>query len=109
MITRRDFIKRTGVWAYFSMGLLPAAPAYRFEPEGSGDGKEVVILGAGLAGMTAAYELSKVGYSCTLVDGRGRGGGRCWSVRKGSRSVEAGPGQQVAGFDEGQYFNAGPS
>ena len=32
--------------------------------QGSGKGKTVVILGAGLAGMTAAYELSKLGYTC---------------------------------------------
>src|SRR5579871_3597017 len=116
MITRRDFIKRTGVWAggaypaMMAMGLIPAAPAHRFEPEGSGHGKEVVILGAGLAGMAAAYELSKLGYRCTLLEARERAGGRCWSVRKGSVNEETGFGHQLAsGFDEGQYFNAGPS
>ena len=115
MITRRDFIKRTGVWAggaypaMLAMGLIPAAPAYRFELEGSGNGKEVVILGAGLAGMAAAYELNKLGYRCTLLEARERAGGRCWSVRKGSVNVETAQGSQVAGFDEGQYFNAGPS
>jgi monoamine oxidase len=115
MITRRDFIKRTGIWAggaypaMMAMGLLPAAPAYPFEPEGSGNGKEVAILGAGLAGMAAAYELSKLGYRCTILEARERAGGRCWSVRKGSVNVETAQGRQVAGFDEGQYFNAGPS
>lgn len=92
-----------------AMGLLPAAPAYRFAPEGSGNGKEVLILGAGLAGMTAAYELNKLGYRCTILEARERAGGRCWSIRKGSVNTETGLGTHSAGFEEGQYFNAGPS
>lgn len=41
------------------------------------------ILGAGIAGMTAAYELSKAGYECTLLEARDRAGGRCWTIRSG--------------------------
>jgi len=92
-----------------AMGLLPAAPAHPFSLQGEGNGKKVVILGAGLAGMAAAYELGKLGYACTLLEARDRVGGRCWSVRKGSGNIEDGQGPQKAGFDEGQYFNAGPS
>jgi monoamine oxidase len=114
-ITRRDFIRRTGVWAggaypaMLAMGLIPAAPAHPFRPEGNGNGKTVLILGAGLAGMAAAYELGKLGYRCTILEARERAGGRCWSIRKGSTNVETGGGPHAAGFDEGQYFNAGPS
>jgi monoamine oxidase len=92
-----------------ALGILPAAPAYPFRLEGQGDGKEVLILGAGLAGMAAAYELAKLGYRCTILEARERAGGRCWSIRKGSAGEEAGSGRQVAGFDDGLYFNAGPS
>jgi monoamine oxidase len=95
--------------AMIAMGLLPAAPAHPWNPEGSGEGKEVLILGAGLAGMAAAYELGKLGYRCTILEARGRAGGRCWSVRKGSTNVETEQGLHAAGFDAGQYFNAGPS
>jgi len=91
------------------MGIVPAAPVYPFRPEGSGGGKEVVILGAGLAGMAAAYELGKLGYQCTILEARERAGGRCWSVRRGSVNEEVGGGVQTANFDGGQYFNAGPS
>lgn len=77
--------------------------------EGDGGGREVVILGAGLAGMTAAYELDKLGYECTILEARERAGGRCWSVRRGSVGEEVGFGRHAAEFDEGQYFNAGPS
>ena len=92
-----------------AMGLLPAAPAHPFRLEGEGNGKEVLILGAGLAGMAAAYELGKLGYRCTILEARERAGGRCWSIRKGSSNIETGQGLQTAVFDEGQYFNAGPS
>jgi len=92
-----------------AMGLIPAAPAHEFRPEGDGDGKHVLVLGAGLAGMAAAYELTKLGYNCTVLEARDRVGGRCWSVRKGSVNEETGQGVHAAGFDEGLYFNAGPS
>jgi monoamine oxidase len=92
-----------------AMGLLPAAPAHPFKLDGSGSGKSVLILGAGLAGMSAAYELQKLGYRCTILEARERAGGRCWSIRKGSVNEEVGLGVHAAGFEEGQYFNAGPS
>ncbi len=91
------------------MGMIPAAPAVSFRLEGESGGKEVVILGAGLAGLSAAYELGKLGYKCTILEARERAGGRCWSVRKGAVNEEVGLGVHTAGFDEGQYFNAGPS
>lgn len=92
-----------------AMGLVPAAPVHPFRLEGDGNGKEVLILGAGLAGMAAAYELGKLGYRCTILEARERVGGRCWSIRKGSVNTEVGQPMQTAAFDEGQYFNAGPS
>jgi hypothetical protein len=61
-----------------SLGLLPlpeaAASKVRLA-EGSGRGKRVVILGAGIAGMVAAWELQKAGYSCTILEARGRSDG----------------------------------
>jgi len=114
-LTRRDFLKKAGVLAggaypaMMAMGLVPAAPVHPFRLEGSGSGKEVVILGAGLAGMAAAYELGKLGYRCTILEARDRAGGRCWSVRRGATNEETGGGGHTAQFDEGQYFNAGPS
>jgi monoamine oxidase len=91
------------------MGLLPAAPVYPFNLQGSGEGREVLILGAGLAGLAAAYELNKLGYRCRVLEARSRAGGRCWSVRRGSLHEEVGSEPVRAQFDEGQYFNAGPS
>jgi monoamine oxidase len=67
----------------------------------------VLVLGAGLAGLTVAYELGKVGYDCRILEARARSGGRVFTVRRGTVSEEDGPGQTAA-FDDGHYFNAGP-
>lgn len=113
-ISRRHFltaIGRAGLTypAMLALGLLKQAPAYAFELKGDGNGKHIIILGAGLAGMACAYELQKLGYKCTILEARERSGGRCFSVRKGSVNTEVNMPQQKAIFDEGQYFNAGPS
>jgi len=49
----------------------------------------VAIIGAGPAGLAAAYELGKAGYHCTILEARDRAGGRNWTVRRGSEIVVA--------------------
>ncbi len=39
-------------------------------PANVGAGKTVVILGAGIAGMTAALEMTRLGYSCTTLEAK---------------------------------------
>ncbi len=73
-----------------------------------GGGKKVVILGAGVAGMTSAYELSKAGYDVTILEARSFAGGRCQTARKGFTSTELGGETQVCDFDDGLYINHGP-
>lgn len=41
---------------------------------------DVVILGAGLAGLTAAEHVVRAGYSCLVLEARDRVGGRTWSA-----------------------------
>jgi monoamine oxidase len=89
--TRRDFLRQVaGAGGYRAtyltmqaMGLLGAAGAAA-EPlalaRGERHGTKVAILGAGVAGLSAAYELGKAGYDCTVLEARGRAGGRNWSV-----------------------------
>jgi len=74
-----------------------------------GQGSKVVILGGGIAGLVAAYELGRAGWSCTVLEARERCGGRNWTLRGGA-DVEFTTGfKQTCAFDEGNYFNAGPA
>ena len=47
-------------------------------------GKKITILGAGIAGLVAAYELEKLGHEVTIMEGSPRIGGRVWTHRFGS-------------------------
>ena len=76
----------------------------------SGDvkGASVLILGAGLAGMTAAYELRKAGYTVQVLEFNDRPGGRNWSLYGGDTYTDIGGIKQQVQFDKGLYFNPGP-
>jgi monoamine oxidase len=115
--TRRDFLARA--MAVGGSGFLLASmkawgmdiASTRDTPpmlEGSGKGKTIVILGAGLAGLTAAYEMSKLGYTCKVIEARAFAGGRCQTARTGKVLEELGGEKQVCSFDKDQYLNMGP-
>ena len=93
-LTRRQFLMRVGHAGGYSaafvmmqsLGLLaiPEAEAQANQLRlVDGKGSSVVILGAGIAGLVAAYELGKAGYRCTLLEARARCGGRNWTLRGG--------------------------
>ena len=54
---------------------------------------DVIVLGAGLAGLTAAHELSAAGKSVLILEARDRAGGRVFTKRDATSSmpVELGP------------------
>ena len=76
-----------------------------------GDGKRVVILGAGIAGLVAAYELDMLGYECTILEATARAGGRNLTVRGGDVIEEERNGRQRVDFDieDDLYANMGPA
>jgi monoamine oxidase len=76
--------------------------------DGDPKGASVVVLGAGLAGMTAAFELDRAGYKVQILEYNTRAGGRNWSLRGGDTYVELGGATQECAFDEGLYLNPGP-
>src|SRR5260370_19447276 len=76
--------------------------------DGDPKGASVLILGAGLAGMVAAYELRKAGYRIQVLEYNDRAGGRCWTLRGGDSYTELGGATQNCQFDRGLYFNPGP-
>jgi len=55
----------------------------------------VIVIGAGLAGMTAAWELHKQGHEITILEARNRVGGRTWSERLGNGEVTERGGEYV--------------
>jgi monoamine oxidase len=75
---------------------------------GARKGTRIVILGAGLAGMTAAYELGKAGYDCHVVEARAFAGGRCQTARRGFSHTDLVGHSQTCDFDEELYINHGP-
>jgi monoamine oxidase len=117
--TRRDFLRQVasagGYRATYltmqAMGLVGTAAVA--EPlaleRGAHHGTKVVILGAGVAGLSAAYELGKAGYDCTVLEARDRVGGRNWTVRRGTRLEMTDGSRQLCEFDPGLYWNAGPA
>ena len=118
-LTRRVFLQRVaqigGYSAAFSamhaLGLTPASGASPL-PELAADfgkGKKVVILGAGIAGLTSALELTKAGFECTILEARDRPGGRSWSVRDGSTVEFIDGTKQACTWSDGGYLNAGPA
>lgn len=61
---------------------LPAGPP--------GAGRRAVVVGGGLAGITAALVLAERGWAVTLVEARPRLGGRATSYRRGELTVDNG-------------------
>jgi monoamine oxidase len=79
-------------------------------PVNIGVGKSVVILGAGIAGMTAALEMTRLGYSCTVLEAQAAAGGRNKTIRSGDVVNEIDSSQMCQfDLDDSLYFNAGPS
>jgi monoamine oxidase len=93
-IDRRQFIKEMSLAA---AALALSAGVRRAEARGqitlAGPPKNVVILGGGLAGLAAAYELKRAGHKVTILEARKAAGGRVRTLRN---------------FSEGQYAEAGP-
>ncbi|GLF92901.1 flavin monoamine oxidase family protein [Streptomyces yaizuensis] len=125
--TRRGFLHTVGAVggagaAFAAMGALGLAPAAAsatappFRAPRASDftltgrsAASVAVVGAGVAGLTAAYELRKAGYDVTVLDARPRIGGRSLTVRGGDTLTDTEGVTQRARFAPGQYFNAGPA
>ena len=114
---RRDFLRLLGATGGTTMVLgamdawgMASAQSAEAPPslDGRADGRRVIVLGAGLAGMTAAFELSKLGYETPILEARDFAGGRAQTARRGFSLTEVTGVTQRALFAEGQYINHGP-
>lgn len=82
MTSRRNFVKQS---ALLSAGLLVgqhagATTVFSKKPS-------VICMGAGLAGLSAAYALKQKGYNVTVVESRDRIGGRVFSHQMSDQLV----------------------
>ena len=79
-------------------------------PATVGVGSSVVVLGGGIAVMTAALEMTRLGYSCTILEATDVAGCRNQTIRAGDVVTET-TSSQVCNFDVGDelYFNVGPA
>ena len=115
--TRRQLLAMIGKTAgatamYQAMTTLGFASESSFKQEmdlkGAPAGASTVILGAGLGGLTAAYELRKADYKVTVLEYQNRGGGRSWTLNSGDKYTELGGEEVTCDFKKGNYFNGGP-
>ncbi|MFY9553922.1 MAG: FAD-dependent oxidoreductase [Blastocatellia bacterium] len=93
LIDRRQFIAQISLTAA-ALALTPrVARAERRGPiRLAGQPKNVVILGGGLAGLAAGFELKRAGHTITILEARKFPGGRVQTIRD---------------FEGGQYAEAG--
>jgi monoamine oxidase len=117
VVRRRDLLSLIGAMAgsaamYHAMTSLGFASESRYHGpvrlEGDPKGASVLILGAGLAGMTAALELRNAGYKVQVLEFNSRPGGRNWTLRGGDSFSELGGFAQTCTFEQGLYLNPGP-
>ena len=93
-MNRRDFLKSSAVAAAtLSAPTLPILALAQANLELQGAAKRVIVVGAGLAGLSAAYELTRAGHDVTVLEARSRPGGRVLTLRDP--------------FPEGLYADAG--
>lgn len=90
---RREFLKQSVTAAGLSISLPNFCGSIRASLQPRGSPKKVIIIGAGLAGLSAAYELTGLGHDVTVFEARMRPGGRVHTLRDA--------------FSDGLYAEAG--
>lgn len=106
--SRRNFLSRSALYlsglALSACGGGGGTTSFVIPPDqGTGDtpgalnqttqSKSIIVIGAGISGLVAAFELSRAGHDVTIIEARERSGGRVhtlFSPFKGGQFAEAG-------------------
>src|SRR5437879_12208896 len=116
-IRRRDLLALVGAMAgsaamYHAMTSLGFASESPYQGpiklQGDPKGASVLVLGAGLAGMTAALELRNAGYKVQVLEFNNRAGGRNWTLRGDDSFTELRGVTQPCEIESGLYITPGP-
>lgn len=116
-MTKRDLLSIIGASAgatamYMAMAKFDQVQASTFKGpiklDGDPKGASVLVLGAGVAGLVSALELSRAGYKVQVLEYNPKIGGRSWTLRGGDTYTELGGATQKCEFAPGNYINPGP-
>ena len=90
-ITRREFIRRSLILSAGASLIIscedneniPSNPISSSPGmlSSNGNAKKVIVIGAGMSGLVAAYELVRAGHDVTILEARDRIGGRVLTIR----------------------------
>lgn len=99
-VDRRAFMRRAGAASAGAVAAgaslasaataAAAAPAAPGRARAAGVDHDVIVLGGGFAGVTAARDCVKNGYQTLLIEARDRLGGRTWTKAFAGHQVEMG-------------------
>ncbi|HVG06894.1 MAG TPA: NAD(P)/FAD-dependent oxidoreductase [Thermoanaerobaculia bacterium] len=79
-MTRRDLLKHAAL-TLPALAVLPGPSLAAAQPGKVIKSRKVIVIGAGLAGLSAAYELVQLGHDVTVLEARTRPGGRVHTLR----------------------------
>jgi len=93
LLSRRGFMKRSVLGAALSVFPPGVKPASSQDLEHTDHPRKVIVVGAGMAGLAAGFQLVQAGHDVTLLEARAQAGGLVETLR--------------APFSEGLYADAG--
>ena len=90
-ITRREFIRRSLILSAGASLIISCEDNENYPSNSisnspgmlssNGNAQKIIVIGAGMSGLVAAYELVRAGHDVTILEARDRIGGRVLTIR----------------------------